>query len=67
MSITGSRSVAMAVFVLAGTTTTGAADEATSTVEKCSKSFGALAVAEPQSGWGHTRVTAWARLRRCYG
>ena len=37
MSITGFRSVAMAVFVLAGTTTTGAADEATSTVEKCSK------------------------------
>lgn len=55
MSINGLRSVAMTVFVLAGTTTTGAADEATSTVEKCSKSFGALAVAEPQSGWGHIK------------
>ena len=53
MSINGFRNVAMAVFVLAGTTTTGAAAEATSTVEKCSKSFGALAVAEPQSRWDH--------------
>ncbi len=30
-----------------------AADEAESTIEKCSKSFGTLAVAEPQTGWGH--------------
>lgn len=30
-----------------------AADEAESTVEKCGKSFGTLAVAEPQTGWGH--------------
>ena len=29
------------------------AQEAATTVEKCAKSFGTLAVAEPQSGWGH--------------
>ena len=29
------------------------AQEAGSTVEKCAKSFGTLAVAEPQTGWGH--------------
>jgi curli biogenesis system outer membrane secretion channel CsgG len=29
------------------------AEEAASTVEKCSKNFGTIAVAEPQSGWNH--------------
>lgn len=29
------------------------AQEAASSVEKCGKSFGTLAVAEPQAGWGH--------------
>lgn len=32
-----------------------AADEAGSEVEKCSKSFGVIAVAEPQHGWHHLR------------
>ena len=55
MSTNEIRSVAMAVFILAGATTAWAADEPTSTVEKCSKSFGVLAVSEPQHGWGHLR------------
>ena len=46
---------AIAAFVLASTMVASAADEPASTVEKCSKSFGALAVAEPQSGWGHIK------------
>ncbi len=41
--------------LLASTTIVWAADDAASQVEKCSKSLGALAVAEPQHGWGHMR------------
>lgn len=41
--------------LLAGLSTTlvARAEEAASTVEKCSKKLGVMAVAEPQSGWNH--------------
>jgi len=41
--------------VIAGTTLAGVvhAQEAGSSVEKCSKKFGTIAVAESQTGWGH--------------
>ena len=45
----------IATFVVASSTIAWSADEANSGVEKCSKSFGALAVAEPQNGWGHIK------------
>ena len=42
-------------FIAGCATSSWAADEAGSKVEKCSKSFGALAVSEPQHHWGHLR------------
>ena len=43
------------LLLLAGAWGAGAASaqEAAASVEKCGKSFGTLAVAEPQTGWGH--------------
>ena len=46
---------ATATLVLANISYVQAADDAASPVEKCSKSFGVLAVSEPQHGWGHLR------------
>lgn len=46
---------ATAGVLLASATMGWAGDDAASAVEKCSKSLGALAVAEPQHGWGHIR------------
>ncbi|HEY8878171.1 MAG TPA: CsgG/HfaB family protein [Roseateles sp.] len=45
----------LCALLLAGLSTSMAAraDDAGSTVEKCSKKLGVLAVAEPQSGWNH--------------
>ncbi len=45
----------VAAFVLGSATAAWTAEEGGSKVEKCAKSFGALAVAEPQHGWGHIR------------
>ncbi len=46
---------ALAALLVGGAASGWCADEAGSKVEKCAKSFGALAVAEPQHGWGHLR------------
>ena len=46
---------AIAALVLGSATEAWTAEEAGSKVEKCAKSFGAMAVAEPQHGWGHLR------------
>ena len=52
MATRSSRCATLAALVsLAAFAASAVADE--SQVEKCSKSFGAIAVAEPQSGWGH--------------
>lgn len=51
----GMQRVAVAGVLIASAVPVWAADGASSQVEKCSKSFGALAVTEPQHGWGHMR------------
>lgn len=43
----------VAALLLAGLAAGAQAQEATSTVEKCSKKLGVLAVSEPQTGWNH--------------
>ena len=53
MSKSGMQRAAMAGCVMVSATMAWAADEADSQLEKCGKSFGTLAVAEPQTGWGH--------------
>jgi curli biogenesis system outer membrane secretion channel CsgG len=55
MSKSGIQCLAMAGVLMTSASMGWAADEAGAQVEKCSKSFGALAVAEPQHGWGHIR------------
>ena len=55
MSNRGMQRVTVAWVLIASASMAWAADETSSQVEKCSKSFGALAVAEPQHGWGHIR------------
>jgi curli biogenesis system outer membrane secretion channel CsgG len=55
MSKLGILRVVMAGFLMGSASVVLAAEESGSNVEKCSKSFGALAVAEPQTGWGHLR------------
>ena len=55
MSKSAIQRIAVAGILMASATVGWAADDAGSQVEKCSKSFGALAVVEPQHGWGHIR------------
>lgn len=53
MSTRGIQRAAVAAMVLGSATMAWAAEEAGSKVEKCSKSFGTLAVSEPQHHWSH--------------
>lgn len=45
--------IGTALLLVATLAGTARAEDAETSVEKCSKKFGSIAVAEPQTGWGH--------------